>query len=83
MLDWKKLSMITNLRSYRLAKKLKKDSESFLRVIDLSIRGLKPFVVYVPIKKILHELEEQKGILQSHLNTAEKILSKKEVISEK
>jgi hypothetical protein len=72
--------MITNLKSYRLAKEYKKDSTDFLKVIELSQRGLKPFLQYTPIAKILSELKNQEAILKAHLNTAEKILAKKEVV---
>lgn len=75
--------MVTNLNNFRLAKKYKKDSVDFLKVIDLSIRGLTPFKVYIPVKKILLELHDQKAILMAHLSTAEKILDKKEIINEK
>jgi hypothetical protein len=68
---------VTKLKDYRVAKKFVADSESFMRVIDLSIRALTPFKTYKPINRVLVELEDQKAILGAHLNTAQKILEKK------
>lgn len=71
--------MVTNLRNYRLAKEFEKDSHDFLRAIDLSIKALTHFRHYKPIANILHTLTDQRAILSAHLNTANKILAKKDI----
>lgn len=67
---------LVKLKDYKIAKRYKSDSEHFLKVLDLSSRGLEPFKTYVPIKRILAEIHDQTALLKAHLNTAEKILSK-------
>ena len=71
--------MLVNLKSYKLAKEFDKDAKTMLKVIDLTQRSLVHFRHYKPIKAILAELTNQKGILEAHLSTAQKILSKEEV----
>lgn len=68
--------MVTKLKDWKIAKRYKADSEHFLKVLDLSARGLAPFKTYIPIKRILAEIHDQTALLKAHLTTAEKILSK-------
>ena len=67
---------VVKLGDYKIAKKFREDSESFLKVLDLSARGLSPFKHYKPIASVLRELKDQEAILKAHLTTAHKILAK-------
>jgi hypothetical protein len=70
---------IVNLKSYRLAKEFSKDAKDIMKVLDLTEKALAHFSHYKPVKAILSELRNQKGILSAHQATAEKILEQKEV----
>jgi hypothetical protein len=67
---------LVKLKDYKLAKAFTEDSKSFLRVLDLSIRGLTPYQHYKPIASALNSLSDNKKILEAHLGTANKILSR-------
>lgn len=55
-----------DFKAYKEAKVFCKHLEMILKVIDLSIRGLSCYRIYVPVKKILLVLEDQQSILKSH-----------------
>jgi hypothetical protein len=71
--------MLVNLRSYKMAKEFSKDAKDIMKVLELTQKALAHFNHYKPVKAILVEVTNQKGILAAHLATAEKILSKQEV----
>jgi hypothetical protein len=64
------------LHDYRVAKEYKKDSQDFMRAIDLSIKALSFYKKYKPVAHILTSLIDEKAILMAHLNVANKILEK-------
>lgn len=70
---------VINLKSYKVAKEYAKDSEEFLKVIDLSIRALSFYNKYKPVSSILYSLKDNKAILEAHLNTAKKIIKSSKV----
>jgi hypothetical protein len=67
---------LVKLKDYKLAKAFTEDSKSFLRVLELSLRGLAPFSHYKPVASVIHSLLNNKEILEAHLTTAKKILSR-------
>ena len=69
--------MLVNLSDYKVAKEFISDCKVVLQVIDLSIRGLRPFSKYVPVKAVLASLTESKGILEAHMTKAHKIVKGK------
>ena len=71
---------VIEMRSYKIAKKFTEDSTSFMRIIELATQGLSQYNHYKPIANILHELATNKQVLEAHLESAKKILAKKEVI---
>lgn len=70
------MSQIVKLKDYKIAKKFEEDFASIDKVIDLSIRGLVNFKQYKPVVAILHEMNNQRTILQAHNKVAKKILDK-------
>ena len=71
--------MLVNLKSYRLAKEFSKDAKDIMKVLDLTEKALAHFSHYKPVKSVLSELRNQKGILSAHQAVAAKILNKEEV----
>lgn len=67
---------VTKLADYRTAKKFEEDYKTIALVMDLTIKGLSNFKHYKPVIAVLHELNNQKSILDLHLKTAKKIMNK-------
>lgn len=67
---------LIKLKDYKVAKTFKADSEEILKVITLSTKALTFYKHYKPVAALIRELKNQEVILNAHLNTANKILSK-------
>lgn len=70
--------MLVKLKDYKVARQFKQDSVEILRVLDLATKALTFYKHYVPCKKVIAEMNNQKAILNAHLNTANKLLEKKD-----
>jgi hypothetical protein len=70
---------VIQLKSYRIAKQYSKDAEVFMRILSLTIEGLQHYSRYKPIGEIVASLKSNKQTLDAHLQSAQKILAKKEV----
>lgn len=62
-----------NLKAYKEAIVICIHLEAILKVVNLSINGLKHFRPYIPVSKILKVLEEQKIVLEVQYKKYEKI----------
>lgn len=67
---------VVKIREYKVAKQFKSDSVEILRVLDLATKALTFYKHYVPCKKVMAEMNNQKAILMAHLTTADKLLAK-------
>lgn len=67
---------VVKLRDYKVARQFKADSTEILKVLDLATRALTIYKHYVPCKKIIAEMNNQKAILNAHLTTANKLLNR-------
>ena len=70
-----------DLKKYKLSKVLTEHLEAILLVVNLSIKGLSHFRIYVPVNKILVVLEEQKKVLELHYGHQKKIKETKGKLS--
>lgn len=66
-----------NLNKYKNAKVHVENLESIYKIIDLSIRGLSIFEVYIPAACALSELRLQKMLITKCLNDQKKIIKNK------
>lgn len=71
---------VTKLSDYKIAKQFEKDYKHISKVLDLTIRGLSNFKQYKPVVAVLHELNNQKSILELHLKTAKRIMNHNEEV---
>lgn len=71
---------VHSIKNFKNTKQLKLQVthlKAILKVVDLSIKGLTTFEVYVPVHTILITLREQKRILEAHLKQITNILDDK------
>ena len=68
---------VHKLGDYKISKTVVRDLEAILTVINLTIRGLQLFKHYIPVAKVLNVLENEKGILNAHLQKYTKINQEK------
>lgn len=66
-----------NLKDYKDAKYIVPQLEAILKVVSLSIAGLKIFKAFIPVAVILSTLNEQKVVLEIYLQRYKKILQNK------
>jgi len=71
------MSNINNLHSYKKAKVIVKDLEQVINAMDLSIRALVHFSKYIPVRESVSILENNKTLLEIHLNKQRKIIANK------
>ena len=69
--------MILSLKNYKLAKVMLKDLTVAVQKIDHAITELTPYLRYKPIMRILHSLKDEKAILNSHIQSFQKIVNDK------
>lgn len=69
--------MIHNLKKYKESLVYITHLEAILLIIGLSIKGLLHYKAYVPVAKILLVMEDQKRVLESHLQKHRKIRDSK------
>lgn len=68
---------ITRFKKYKKAKLCVEHLQAILKVIDLSIRGLSNFEVYVSVHRILNVMRDEKRFLEAHLKEQKSILESK------
>ena len=66
-----------NLQDYKSAKTVLPHINAILHIVNLSIRGLNLYRVYIPVNVILHTLQEQKTVLEIYQMKYKKILEMK------
>lgn len=74
------MAEIRNLKDFKDVKKAKvyhTHLTAILRVVNLSIAGLKHFEIYTSVKEILKTLKQEKKMLESHLFKMEKLIKEK------
>jgi len=73
---------VHSIKNFKDSKKLKLYVEHLtviLRVVNLSIKGLDHFQIYLPVHAIITTMKEQKTILDAHLNKYKAILHERGV----
>lgn len=68
-----------NLDEYKKTKRSKvivAELKAVLRIVNLTIRGIKGFNYYTPVKDLVTHLRDSKTILEVHLNHHIKLLEK-------
>lgn len=70
-------SEVFNLKDYKEAKTVLPHINAVLKIINLSMMGLKMFKTYIPVAVILSTMNEQKVILEIYQQRYKKILDKK------
>lgn len=71
------MNEVNDFNKYKKAKIIVEDLEKILKIIDLSMKGLKPFRKYTSLSETLLCLEDSKSILEIHLEHHRKILENK------
>lgn len=74
------MSKLVNLDDHKVKKKaelIAEDLEKVLMVMDLSVRGLTPFAKYVQVMETISALQNNKTLLEIHLNKYRKLKDKK------
>lgn len=71
------MNEVNDFNKYKRAKIITKELEKVLNIINLSLKGLKPFRKYTSISETLLCLEDSKSILEIHLEHQKKILENK------
>lgn len=61
------MGKIHNIKSYKESLIVINHIEAILKVIDLTIKALTHYRIYLPVQKILITLKEQKLTLEIHL----------------
>lgn len=64
-----KISNIDQFKKIKLAKKVVKDITFLMNIIRLTLRAFKRYEKYTPIKELIRVIEDQKQILQIHLDS--------------
>jgi len=68
-----------NLEDYKNLKRSRtivSELKAILRILTLTIRGLKGFSYYQPVKDVLSHLKDAKTILEIHLNHHSRLVEK-------
>lgn len=72
--------MAINLSEYKKAKRsevIVEELEAVLGMIRLTIKGLRLFRYYSPVKELLAQLHDTKTVLEIHLNSHKNVMEKK------
>lgn len=73
----KSMKNVRSLKQHKENKKIKMYIEhinAILQVLNLTVKGLEHFEVYIPVHRILKTCREEKRILESHLNKYKELL---------
>lgn len=76
------MSSTTKLSDYKEIKKsqvIVKELTVILKIVKLTIKGLKMFDYYSPVKDLLHNLKDTKTVLEIHLNHNQHIVEGKSI----
>lgn len=71
------MNNIHDLQKIKRAKIIVRELEQVLKIINLSIQGLKPYKKYTTLSETLLCLRDSKDILEIHLSHNKKILENK------
>lgn len=71
-----------DFNKYKKAKIIVSELETLLKIIDLSIKGITPFKKYNSISETLMCLNDNKTILDIHLNHYKKVIETKGSVDE-
>lgn len=74
--------MIHDLNNYKHSKKILDDLKSIIKVVDLTAKALTHFKMYMPVARLLRELEKEKKILEVYQNKYNNIKNTKGKINE-
>lgn len=66
-----------SLKSYKESLIVSEHLGAIIKVLNLTLKGLERFKVYIPVKKILLVIQDQKSVLESHYEKFQKIKSEK------
>lgn len=64
---------VHNLNQLKKARLYAEHVEAIIKVIDLSLKGLKHFEPYTSVARIMQVLNEERKVLQDHLDKCKKI----------
>lgn len=70
-------NQIHDINKYKKSLLYLKHLETIINVIDLSLRALKFYEPYTSVAKIMRIMENEKAVLQSHLEQCKKIKESK------
>lgn len=70
---------LEDYRKIRQSQTIVKELGIILKIIGLTIKGLKPFKYYSPIQDVLFQLEDSKVILEIHYNNHKNLLKIQEI----
>jgi hypothetical protein len=73
---------IHNLPKLKSKLAIKKDLEQLINVIDVNIRGLNNYKHYIPIRRLLNVMMEEREILNLHLEDAKLFIKEKGKVHE-
>lgn len=71
------MSDINNFKNLKKARVYQDHLQDILKIVNLSIQGLKLFEVYESVRNILTVLRQEKKILEGQLNLQKEVISKK------
>lgn len=72
-----KMSNISNLHKYKRAKVIVKDLNDIIKAMSLSIQALTFFKKYAPVMDAIHNLKDNKVLLEIHLDKQKRIVETK------
>lgn len=68
---------VNDLAKYKKAKIVVRDLEQILKILGLSLKGLKPYKKYTSLSETMMALEDSRTILEVHLEHHKRILETK------
>lgn len=74
------MSPVSDLKKFRLAKKLVTDLNIVLQSLDVAKKSLKPFVHFSPVRTILENLVRNEEILKIHFKRQKLVVENKGII---
>jgi hypothetical protein len=70
---------VNNLRKYKLSKILVRDLAVLVEFFDQAEAGLKPYIRYKPVAKVVREMRAGRVVLEAHLEEARQVVKAKGV----
>jgi len=77
ILKKKPMDDLHNFKNYKKAKVYVQHLEAILKVVDLSVKGLSLFEVYIPVHRILVVMKDERRFLESHLKEQQEIIRRR------